>query len=91
MLLLSRLHWLYNASDVLLPKIYFYNFEDEVPLRRVHVYAAIREANLVKRSFDLLSMPIYAYAKFEYDVLFNSTTGAVEDLFYSKVSFLISN
>jgi hypothetical protein len=38
-----------------------------------------------------LSLPVYAYAKIEYDVLWNDTTKMLTDHFYTKVSQKFSN
>ncbi|KAI6184671.1 Hyaluronidase [Aphelenchoides bicaudatus] len=80
----KQLKWLYEASDVLLPKIYLYNYQSEVPNRRFHIHAAISEALDLKAYHQLSNLPVYAYAKIEYDVLWNDTEKAVEDLFYTK-------
>lgn len=78
----EQLLWLFNASDVIVPHIYFY-----APLsvldRQRYVNARISEAEEIVKKLHPKKLDIYAYAKFEYNVYLPNDD--FENNYYTKV------
>ncbi|KAI6196362.1 Hyaluronidase [Aphelenchoides besseyi] len=91
----KKLMWLYEATDILLPKIYFYNVSSQASRRQYHVYGELHQAQAINRALEPHKKPIFAYAKLEYKILhyfnvlhtvnWNEATETIDDYFYSKI------
>ncbi|KAI6238076.1 Hyaluronidase [Aphelenchoides fujianensis] len=79
-----KLMYLYEASDVLLPKIYFYGSPIEKGRRQFHVHGELHQAFEINKALRPHPKLVYAYAKFEYAIKWNDSSQPVRELFYSK-------
>ncbi|CAD5215023.1 unnamed protein product [Bursaphelenchus xylophilus] len=79
----EQLLWMFNASDIILPPVYFYRPESVLDRQR-YVHAKMVEAEWINQKLHPKKLLVYAYAKFEYDVLYNETTKDTNNNYYSK-------
>ncbi|KAI6234107.1 Hyaluronidase [Aphelenchoides fujianensis] len=77
----EQLLWMFNASDMLLPPIYFYLEDYSTEKRQMHVKAWIEQAEMINQKLAR-RLPIYAYSKIEYEVEWTNQT--LKEHFYTK-------